>query len=283
MDQKAEQVIIRSGNASLGVRFYSYPGAETVILLHGGPGVPDEMTEVREILCQTKQVITFDQRGCGKVRCRSCTYTIPDYLEDINNLASHFGISRFHLFGHSWGGLYAQLYAADYPERILSLFLCSPASGCGKEIWKLTEREVFQYNRRRSTNAEWIGMGVNSLLGMLGSDRACRRLFRQVILNYHKGFGVTPPDEEKLAGINADPVNKTRRSVIRYAPLKNFGHTAYPVIITFGDQDAYGKSREFTRSRFPEARYEIISHCGHTPWKHNMTEFANILKSFYHN
>jgi proline iminopeptidase len=280
-NQRAENLIVRSGNASLAVKFYPNPGSETVILLHGGPGVPDEMTEVREILWPALQVITFDQRGTGTTPCHKCTYSIHDYLQDINNLATHFGIDRFHLFGHSWGGLYAQLYARAYPGKILSLFLCSPASGCGSAIWKLTEMEVFHYNRIRSTTLQWISMGMNSLLGRLGSNKACRRLFRQVIINYHKGFGVASPDEEKLAKINAGPVNKTRYSIIRHAPLEGFGPTPYPVIITFGDQDAYGISKKYTFSRFPEARNEQIPHCGHTPWKHNLPAFRRLLADFF--
>ena len=281
MNQAPEELTIKSGNASLATKFYPNPGAETVMLLHGGPGVPDEMTEVRETLWPSLQVITFDQRGTGINPCRTCTYTIPEYLQDINTLAAHFRLSRFHLFGHSWGGLYAQLYAQAFPHSIASLFLCSPASGCGLKIWKLTEKEVFAYNRSRSTRLQWIGMGMNSLLGMLGSNSACRRLFRQVILNYHKGFAIAPPEAEKLAKINAAPVNETRHSIIRHATLQNFGLTPYPVIITYGDQDAYGKSKEYTFSRFPGALREIIPHCGHTPWKHNLPRFKSILTQFY--
>ncbi len=276
-----ETFVIQSGNCSIEAKLYSRAGTDTVILLHGGPGVPDEMTEVRETLGQKYQVITFEQRGTGKGNHSKCTYTIADYLQDINNLAVFFKLTAFHLFGHSWGGLYAQLYADKNPEMILSLFLCSPASGCGPIIWKMTEREVLQYNRRRSTTLEWLGMGVNSLLGMMGSDQACRRLFRQVIINYHKGYPVDPPEPEKLAKINADPVNRTRPFIVAYPSLGSFGHTNYPVIVTYGDDDAYGKSREYVYERLPEARFEIIPECGHTPWKHNPVAFLKLLKDFY--
>ena len=123
----------------------------------------------------------------------------------------------------------------------------------------MTEKEVFNITERRSTRLEWLGMGVNSLLGMLGSDRACRRLFRQVIINYHKGYPVDPPEPEKLAKINAAPVNRTRPFIVAYPPLGSFGHTNYPVMVTYGDDDAYGKSREFVYERFPEARFEVIA------------------------
>lgn len=279
--QSFESSNVGSGNALLAVKLYAKPGAETVILLHGGPGVPDEMTEVREILAKRMQVITFDQRGTGVEKCRNCTFSLAEYTDDINRIADFFKLENFHLFGHSWGGLYAQVFAQEFPNRIISLFLCSPGSGTGKKIWSLTEKEVLEYNRKRSSNWEWISMGLNSLLGLLGSSSAYRRLFRQVIINYHKGFNVAPPEPEKLAGINSRAANKTRHKIMQYPPLRIFGKTSYPVMITYGQYDAYGNSKDYVFERFPEAQTIIIPHCGHTPWKHNLPEFTKILNGFY--
>lgn len=281
MTQSPEIIIIPSGNARLAVKFYAGPGSETVILLHGGPGVPDEMTEVRELLNERLQVITFDQRGTGSDKCEKCTFSLIEYISDINSIATFYNLEKFHLFGHSWGGLYAQVYAREFPNRITSLFLCSPASGTGKEIWTLTEKEVFQYNRNRSTNLEWMMMGINSLLALLGSNRAYRRLYKQVIINYHKGFGVEPPGPEKLARISSRAGNKTRRAIKQFPVLEIVETTNYPVIITFGQFDAYGESRNYTIERFPGAITSFIPDCGHTPWKHNFPEFKRILNDFY--
>lgn len=281
MIQIPETLTLQSGNARLAVKIYTRPGVETVILLHGGPGVPDEMTEVRECLASHMQVITFDQRGTGSDRCRKCTFSLAEYINDINTIAAFFRLDKFHLFGHSWGGLYAQVYAAEFPGRIASLFLCSPASGTGRAIWSLTEKEVYQYNRIRSTTGEWIMMGLNSMLGLLGSSYAYRNLYRQVIINYHKGFNVPPPEPEKLARISSRAGNKTRRAIRQYPPLVPFGETPYPVIITYGQYDAYGASKNHVLSRFPGASTVIIPDCGHTPWKHNLIEFQKILQDFY--
>lgn len=276
-----EEFTLLSGNAILSGKLYPKKDADTVILLHGGPGVPDEMTEVREALTGLMQVITFDQRGTGHDACSDCSFSISDYTGDINRIADHFQLKKFHLFGHSWGGLYAQLYAHDFPGSIASLFLCSPASGTGKKVWGLTEKEIFDYNRNRSTYSEWIIMGLNSLLGWLGSSKAYRRLYRQVIINYHKGYNVEPPGPEKLSGINSRAGNKTRRAIKLHPPLGVFGKTAYPVIITYGQSDAYGTSKDFVLERFPNATVVIIPDCGHTPWKHNLKAFNRIVSDFY--
>jgi len=60
--------------------------------------------------------------------------------------------------------------------------LCCPGSGTGEE-WKQTEKEVMQLNRSKCSSYEWMKMGVNNLLGILGSDKAYMRLFKQVMKN----------------------------------------------------------------------------------------------------
>ncbi len=280
MQTAPDAISIPSGNAVLQVSFYPRPQSDTVIMLHGGPGVPDEMTEVRDWLCQTMQVIHFNQRGVDEENCKSCTFTMDDFVKDINHIANRFHIEKFHLFGHSWGGLYAQLYARYFPRNVLSLFLCSPASGTGKE-WKITEKEIFRYNLSRSSIPEILAMAFNTVLGMIGNKSAYRRLFRQIILNYHKGYSVDPPDEEKLKKINSKAGFLTRKEIRKHPELGVFGTTSFPVIITYGQFDAYGPSKQFVLDRFPNATKVIVPKSGHTPWKHNWPEFMRILNDFY--
>ncbi len=45
-----------------------------------------------------------------------------------------------------------------------------------------------QSNKRIASSGEWMSMGWNSLLGMLGSDKAYRKVFKQVLVNYHKNY-----------------------------------------------------------------------------------------------
>jgi len=280
MYSAAQTFRLVSGNATLNITVYPRPSSETIILLHGGPGVPDEMTEVREWMSQYMQVITFDQRGIGAGNADNCTFAMEDYINDLLTISAKFKLDRFHIFGHSWGGIYAQLFAGEHPEMILSLFLCSPASGTGR-IWTMAEKEIFLYNYNCSTFPEWISMGINTLLGLLGNRKAYQKLFRQIIINYHKGYNVDPPDEEKLARINARAGIVTRREIRKYPEIKSFGKTQYPVIITYGEFDAFGKSKESQLSRFPYARKVIIPAAGHTAWKHNLIEFEKVLASFY--
>lgn len=271
---------VKNGCAILSLKTYSNNNPETIILLHGGPGVPDDMLEVVEQLKDSYCVITFEQRGVGASKCNGCTYTIEDYISDIDAISENLKVANFHLFGHSWGGLYAQIYAEVRPNKVKSLFLCSPSSGTNK-TWKKTEKEVMQFNQKSTSQWEWLQMGWNSLLGMFGSDKAYQKLFKQVLKNYHKQYFEVEIGADFFSKIHAEPINKTIKEIVKYKPLPIYSNPSYPVMITYGDNDIYGESKNELLKRFPTAEVATIEKCGHIPWKHNPEAFNSILNSFY--
>lgn len=281
MNTKSQNIErVKNGNIILNVKLYSSEKTETVILLHGGPGVPDDMIEVVNILKEKYQVITFEQRGVGQSKCNKCSFTINDYISDIDAIAEFNNLKSFHLFGHSWGGLYAQIYAKERPEKIKSLCLCSPSSGTN-ETWKRTEKEVMTFNKRSTSNSEWLKMGWYSLLGKLGSNKAYRKLFKQVLINYHKNYTNVKIDNDFWDKIYASPINKTRKEIIKYKALTKFENPNYPILITYGDNDIYGESKNEVVNRFPTAKLKTIINCGHIPWINNPEKFKDILKEYY--
>jgi pimeloyl-ACP methyl ester carboxylesterase len=57
--------------------------------------------------------------------------TPSDYAEALGSLLHALGIDRVHLVGHSMGTLVAARFAAENPERMLSLTLASVTTGFG--------------------------------------------------------------------------------------------------------------------------------------------------------
>jgi len=55
-------LLIESKNAKLFTTIYPKQNAETVILLHGGPGVPMDYFPIADQLSHKYQAIAFDQR-----------------------------------------------------------------------------------------------------------------------------------------------------------------------------------------------------------------------------
>lgn len=273
-------MLVQNGKALLHVKIYSKETTETILLLHGGPGIPDDMMEIVELLKNKYQVITFEQRGVGLSTCKKCSFTMDDYISDMDAIVQSLNIKAFHLFGHSWGGLYAQVYAQENPQKIKSLFLCSPSSGTNK-TWKITEKEVMQFNKNHASKNEWMKMGWHSLLGMLGSDKVYRKLFTQVLKNYYKDYGGIVLKDSLLNKIRATPINQTRKEILKYKPLPDCDHPSFPILITYGANDIYGASKNELINRLPTAKVKIIANCGHIPWHHNPAEFNKILTEYY--
>lgn len=278
---ETKMMLIESNSAKLFTTVYPNPKAETILLLHGGPGVPMDFSPIADQLSNHYQIIIFEQRGTGRSPADNATFSMVEYMNDIDAVTNYFGIDSFHLFGHSWGGLYAQIYAENNPDRVKSLFLVSPSSGTG-ETWVKMEKEVMQFNLERSGLWGWSLMGMRSLFGMLGFDGAYQSLFKQVLKNYNKEYDASfIATDAMVENVRAEVVNKTRENIVAYPELKT-DLFKISTLITYGDNDIYGSSKEHLLSRLPQAKRIIFKNSGHIPWLYNKEQFIVTLTAFYH-
>lgn len=258
--------------------------ADTVILLHGGPGVPDYLADVSAILVDKHRVIRFDQRGTGQSICPSGQYALQDYVNDLEAVRRANKLERLALFGHSWGGIVAQLYATQHPARIEKLCLCNSSIGLGDD-WRLMERAVMAHNRSRSGVGGFMLLGLDQVLAMLSGaagDRAARRMMARVWRNYFDPPRTAPaPSRQWLAGVYARPIFATRSAALAADANALRGLDAAPVLIIFGESDIYGRTTERLVARYPGAQVTIIPRAGHVPWLQNRTAFVDVIVEFF--
>jgi len=75
-------------------------------------------------------VICIDNRGIGRSTLDDRQLTIDDMAADVVAVADAEGIDRFHLAGHSRGGVIAQQVALTAPARVSTLaLLCTFLKG----------------------------------------------------------------------------------------------------------------------------------------------------------
>ncbi|MBG5920110.1 alpha/beta fold hydrolase [Providencia stuartii] len=79
-------------------------------------------------------------------------YTLLDMAEDIVQLLNKLSINKAHIIGRSMGGMIAQLVAAKYPERTLSL--CAIMSSTGNPELPQSEPDVMQMLISPSANPQ---------------------------------------------------------------------------------------------------------------------------------
>ncbi len=101
------------------------PEGKPVVFLHGGPG-GGTLPQYRQFFDPTRwRIVMFDQRGCG----RSTPFaelqenSTWDLVADIELIREHLGISRWAVFGGSWGSTLALAYATSHPQACTELFL----------------------------------------------------------------------------------------------------------------------------------------------------------------
>jgi proline iminopeptidase len=102
-----------------------------IVVLHGGPGVPDLAGDVayfRPLTALGFDVIVYEQLGAGRSsRLADPTgYGIDRDVADLEEIRRVLGVERMVLVGHSNGGALAAHYLARYPAHVQALILSSP-------------------------------------------------------------------------------------------------------------------------------------------------------------
>lgn len=109
--------------------YYDISGrGESCIFLHGGPGYWSKSFQVyaHDLLEQDLQMVYLDQRGCGRSE-HSMTqdYSLDRLIMDMEELRISLGIDEWYVMGHSFGGILAVNYAAQFPEQTKGVILAN--------------------------------------------------------------------------------------------------------------------------------------------------------------
>ncbi|MGH2853807.1 MAG: alpha/beta fold hydrolase [Solirubrobacteraceae bacterium] len=154
-----------AGSVSLAVQRVaaSAPRVGTIVVLAGGPGQPalpvfeGALAPLAdEPALRGYELVSFDQRGTGQSGALTCPgffrvgfaalaacgemlgaaradYTSQDSVEDMEDLRQALGSSPLSLYGTSYGGKVAGMYAREYPEGVARMVLDSPVPLAGSD------------------------------------------------------------------------------------------------------------------------------------------------------
>lgn len=105
------------------------------VLFHGKNFSGFYFKEIIEYLSRNSyRVIVVDQVGFGKsTKPQNYQYSFQALSANTHELLQSLGIARYHLLGHSMGGMLAIRHALSYPEEVRGLALINPI---GLEDWK---------------------------------------------------------------------------------------------------------------------------------------------------
>src|SRR6201995_247521 len=105
---------------SAGTRIYwEESGGGEPLLLIMGLGYPHDMWyRTRPVVSAHYRTILFDNRGVGKSDLPPGPYSIAQMAADAAAVLDAAGVEKAHVFGVSMGGMIAQEFVLNYPQRV---------------------------------------------------------------------------------------------------------------------------------------------------------------------
>ncbi|KWR81089.1 alpha/beta fold hydrolase [Cupriavidus sp. IDO] len=93
-----------------------------IVFLHGFGSTKEDYADIAiNRAFAGRPFLAYDAPGCGETACGDLRkVSIPFLVETAKAMLAHAGIDRFHLVGHSMGGLTALMLAHELPDRVLS-------------------------------------------------------------------------------------------------------------------------------------------------------------------
>ena len=107
---------------------------EPVVQIHGARFGDFNLDPVTPAIADAGfRVVDYDQRGYGVSDKPLQHYDMEVWADDLAGLMDALEIDRAHVHGTSMGGMVAQAFAGEYPERTTSVVInCAAASSASQ-------------------------------------------------------------------------------------------------------------------------------------------------------
>jgi proline iminopeptidase len=248
------------------------------VALHGGPGADHGyLLPGFDTLADRRELVYYDQRGGGRSPvARDVPVGWQEHVADLEALREVWGLERLVLLGYSWGGLLAQLYATEHPDRVERLALVSPAPS-----WRAA-REEFERRFAERSLAPALEQERRALResGLRERDPKAyeRRLFELAVVPYF----YDPAKVRELTAFRV--VGRTQQEVWRslgdYDLRPALRGLRIPAFVLHGRDDPIPIEASRETAVALDAEFHALDRCGHCPHVERLDEFRRLVDAF---
>ena len=240
-------------NVRLNIAAIHRSGArEPVVFLHGFGSTKEDYADiVRYAQFNDRPFLAYDAPGCGETECESLSdISIPFLVQTALAMIAEVGFERFHLVGHSMGGLTALILAHAHPERVLS-FVDIEGNIAPEDCF--LSRQVIDYPEE--SDARFF----DDFISRTRHSPAWASALYSASLR-HK--------------VRAGAVRPIFKSMVDYSDhaelMGKFLNLPFPKMFMYGEQNSSLSYLEHIRTR--GVTLAEIPHCGHFPMYSNPVE-----------
>lgn len=258
--------------------FYRLLGEGTpVVILHGLFGSSDNWIPIGRKISEKYRVIVVDLRNHG-LSPHSDVHTYQSMVSDVFELLTTLNIDCVHIMGHSMGGKVAMKFAAEYPERVISLTIADilPKNYLENQVSTFESdfhNVIFETIKRIDLQSFKTRKEFENQVGKIISDK-------QIANSILKNLKLSGKSVEWKINV---PILKVQLnhllSEINFDDLPQINK---PTLFIRGSKSNYITDFEFNKTKnvFPEAKLTTIE--GATHWLHieKNEEFSMLFLNF---
>ena len=249
-----------------------------VIVLHGGPGADHGyLLPGFDALATGRELVYYDQRGGGRSPvARDIPVGWREHVADLDALRRLWDLERLVILGYSWGGLLAQLYATEHPDRVERLALVCPAPS-----WRAARDEFERRFEQRTLAPELMAERLTLReSGLRERDPRAyeRRLFELAVVPYFYDRAKA----RDLAPFRV--VGRTQQEVWRslddYDLRPALRRLRVPAFVLHGEDDPIPIEASRETAALLGAEFHALDRCGHCPHVERLEDFRRLLDAF---
>ncbi len=271
-------------NGEAKIYYESFGEGDPILIINGGPGMNSRgFRSIGKLLSKGYRTIIYDQRGTGNSvlpEVTSETITMDLMIEDIEALRRHLQVESWVVFGHSFGGMLASYYAANYPHSIKGMIL-SASGGLDLDLMSYAGENInARLSETNRANLEkWrrkIHGGDTSYYARLQRGKALAPAY---LYNKEHRAIIAERLTQSNHIINGLVFEDLQR--INYDCKKSLKEFQKPVLIIQGKQDIILERTAVTaHNTFPDSELILLDNCGHYGWLDTKDEYLAAVYSF---
>ena len=248
------------------------------VVLHGGPGADyGYLLPGFDALSVGRELVYYDQRGGGRSPvARDVAVGWREHVADLEALRHLWDLERLAVLGYSWGGLLAQLFAPEHPDRVERLALVCPAPS-----WRAARDEFERRFAERTLAPELVAERLALReSGLRERDPRAyeRRLFELAVVPYF----FDPARARDLTPFRV--VGRTQQEVWRslgdYDLRPALRRLHVPAFVLHGEDDPIPIEASRESAALLGAEFHALDRCGHCPHVERLEDFRRLLDAF---